>query len=73
MKPFEIQTPALIKAMNAFDHVIESTKSGALENANGRNIINAGKGAVQAVGQELKVRLAAPKLNEIENKAAAAA
>ncbi len=70
MQPFEIRTPALVKAMNAFDHVVETTKAGSMPAADGRNIVNAGKGMVQAVGNELKVRLAQPKLAEAEKKAA---
>lgn len=71
-KPFHVQTPALVKAMGAFEHVIDTTKAGTLEADHGRNIVNAGKGIVQAVGAELKVRLAGPKLAEAETAAAAA-
>lgn len=56
MDTLEIKTPALVKAMNAFDHVIEGTKAGTVDVAPGRNIISAGRGIVSAVGQELRAR-----------------
>lgn len=59
---FDIQTPALKTAMDAFEHVIGQTKVGAIESVNAKNMVQAGSGIVSAVGQELKVRLAAPKL-----------
>jgi hypothetical protein len=68
---FKVQTPALVTAMGAFEHVIDQTKAGTIVAENGRNIVNAGKGIVQTVGQELKVRLAMPKLSELEAPAAA--
>lgn len=70
MTNFEIKTPALIKAMNAFDYVIEGTKAGSIEVAPGRNIIGAGRGIVSAVGQELRVRTT---MAAIDKAAAAAA
>lgn len=70
MNPFKIQTPALVTAMSAFEHVIDNTKAGTIAADAGRNIVQAGKGIVSAVGAELKVRLAAPKIAEDEAKAA---
>lgn len=70
MSTFEVKTPALVKAMNAFDHVIEGTKAGTIEIAPGRNIISAGRGIVSAVGQELRVRTAMAAMGRTENAGA---
>lgn len=59
---FEIETPSLKKAMGAFDHVIDKSKSDQIQPNTARNMVNAGRGIVAAVGTELRVRLAQPKL-----------
>lgn len=64
MKPFEITTPALVKAMQNF----ETATGGTLDTREAAQAIAAGNGIVKAVGQELKVRLAMPKLAAIEAK-----
>lgn len=73
MKTFEIQTPLLKKAATAFGEVMEGRKAGTMERDEGRDIVAAGNGIVRTIGQELKVRLALPKLNAIEAKMAESA
>jgi len=70
---FQIKTPALVSAIAAFDHVIVHTKAGTIKPADAGNMVAAGKGVVQAVGTELRVRLAAPKLAEIARASGQAA
>lgn len=64
MKPFEITTPALQSAMRKF----EAATDGTLETSVARNHVAAASGIVRAVGQELQVRLAAPRLAAQEAK-----
>jgi len=68
MKTFEIQTPALKDAMDAFRNVISGRQSGAIEKDEARDIVAASNGVVKTVGQELRVRLAMPKLTAMESK-----
>lgn len=66
MKPFEITTPSLIEANEAFRKVIDGRQSGAMESDEARDIVAAGNGVVRTIGQELKVRLAMPKIAALE-------
>lgn len=68
MKTFEVQTPALRKAMESAVDVIDGCSDGSLENDRARNMIAASNSITRAVGQELQVRLAAPRLAAIEAK-----
>lgn len=68
MKTFEITTPALREATDAFRGVISGRQSGAMEKDEARDITAAAGGVVRAVGQELKVRLAMPKIAAMEAK-----
>ena len=68
MKTFEIQTPALRDTVSALQDVISGRKGGVVEKDEARDIISAGNGVIRAVGQELKVRLAMPKLAAMEAK-----
>lgn len=68
MKTFEIQTPALREATDAFRGVIAGRQSGTMEKDEARDITAAGNGVVKAIGQELKVRLAMPKIAAMEAK-----
>lgn len=68
MKAFEITTPALKTVTDALTGVIASRQTGAMEKEEARDIISAGKGVISAVGQELKVRLAMPKIAAMEAK-----
>lgn len=68
MKTFEIVTPALREVTDAFRDVIAGRRSGTLEKDEARDIVSAGNSVVRAIGQELKVRLAMPKLAAIEAK-----
>ena len=64
MKSFEITTPALQSAMRKF----EAATDGTLENDVARTHVAAGSGIVRAVAEELKVRLAMPKIAAAEAK-----
>jgi hypothetical protein len=68
MKTFEITTPALKTVTEALTGVISARQTGAMEKDEARDITNASKGVISAVGQELKVRLAMPKLAAMEAK-----
>jgi len=68
MKTFEITTPSLKEAEAAFRGVIAGRQTGAMEHDEARDIVSAGNGVVRAVGQELKVRLAMPKIAAMEAK-----
>lgn len=68
MKTFEITTPALKTVTDALTGVITDRQSGAMEKDEARDIVSAGNGVIRAVGQELKVRLAMPKLIAMEAK-----
>lgn len=68
MKTFEITTPALKTVTDALTSVITDRQSGAMEKDEARDIVSAGNGVIRAVGQELKVRLAMPKLIAMEAK-----
>jgi len=68
MKRFEIQTPALQEASDAFRNVIAGRQDGGMERDEARDIVAAGNGVVRAVGQELKVRLAMPRIAAAEAK-----
>lgn len=68
MKTFEIKTPALKIVTDALTGVIADRQSGAMEKDEARDIVAAGNGVIRAVGQELKVRLAMPKLVALEAK-----
>ncbi len=64
MKTFEITTPALRQAMANFSAATE----GAMEHQEALRAISAGNGMVRAVGQELRVRLALPRILAAEAK-----
>lgn len=64
MKPFEITTPVLLRAMENF----EAATDGTVEHQEAMRHIAAGRGLVSVVGQELKVRLAAPRIAAAEAK-----
>lgn len=64
MKSFEITTPALKDAVTACRDVL----SGLVEGNEAKNRIGAANATISAVGQELKVRLAMPKLAAAEAK-----
>lgn len=68
MKTFEITTPALKTVSDALLGVIDGRKVGTMEKEEARDIVAAGNGVIRAVGQELKVRLAMPKLAAMEAK-----
>lgn len=68
MKTFEILTPALKTVTDALSGVIADRKAGTMEKDEARDIVAAGNGVIRAVGQELKVRLAMPKLAALEAK-----
>ena len=68
MKHFEITTPLLAEAADAFRNVIVGCTDGTMEKDDARNITAAGNGVVRAVGTELKVRLAMPKIAASEAK-----
>lgn len=68
MKTFEITTPALKETVTALQGVISGRQDGSIEKDEARDIIGAGNGVIRAVGQELKVRLAMPKLAAMEAK-----
>lgn len=68
MKTFEITTPALKTVTDALTSVITDRQSSAMEKDEARDIVSAGNGVIRAVGQELKVRLAMPKLIAMEAK-----
>lgn len=63
---FQIKTPALASAMDAFQVAIDRTKVGSIEAVAAKNLVQAGNGVVKMVGQELKVRLAGSKLAAVE-------
>ena len=62
MKPFEIRTPALREAMDAFRIVLSGRQDGSMERDQARDMVAAGNGIVRTVGQELKVRTVMPKI-----------
>ena len=64
MKTFEVTTPALRDAVAACKDVL----TGVVEGQEARNRIGAANATISAVGQELKVRLAMPKLAAMEAK-----
>jgi len=68
MKEFEIKTPILKEAADAFRNVVSGRTSGAMEGDIARDIVAAGNGIVKTVGTELKVRLAMPKIAAMEAK-----
>lgn len=69
MKQFEVVTPALQDAVEACRRVIAGREEGTMEKEEGRDLISAANGITRAVGQELNVRLAMPKLAALEAKA----
>ena len=64
MKTFEITTPELRRAVENFD----AATAGNVDGTEARVLVAAGNGRVRTVGQELKVRLAMPKIAAIEAK-----
>lgn len=68
MKTFEIQTPALQEASDALRNVIAGRQNNTMEREEARDIVAASNGVVRTVGQELKVRLAMPKIAAAEAK-----
>lgn len=64
MQPFEITTPALKHAISACGDVL----NGVVEGGEAKNRIGAANAIISAVGTELKVRLAAPKIAAMEAK-----
>lgn len=73
MKPFEITTPALQIAADAASAVIEGRKAGTMEKDEARDIVAAANATTRAVGTELQVRLAMPKIAAMEAKMVPAA
>lgn len=63
MKQFEIQTPILKESIDLF----RKATNGTLDNNEARTHVAAGNGIVRIVGQELKVRLALPRIEKIES------
>lgn len=68
MKTFEIQTPALKRAADEAIAVIDGRKNGTMEKDEAQDVLVGSNRLIQAVGQELKVRLAMPKLAAMEAK-----
>lgn len=62
MKPFEITTPALRDAVGACRDVL----TGLVEGAEAKNRIGAANATIAAVGQEIKVRIAMPRIAAAE-------
>lgn len=62
MKQFEVKTPILKESIDIFRKAIDGT----LDNSEARTHVAAGNGVVRAVGQELKVRLAMPRIQKID-------
>jgi hypothetical protein len=68
MRPFEIQTPALRSVVESANAVRSGLSSGTMEKDVASGINKADANTVRAVGEELKVRLAMPKLAAMEAK-----
>lgn len=68
MKTFEINTPILKTVTDALTGVIHGREAGLMEKDEARDIVAASNGVTRAVGQELQVRLAMPKLAAIDAK-----
>lgn len=66
MKPFEITTPVLKQASDAALAVIDGRMKGTMEKDEARDIIAGVNATTRTVGEELKVRLAMPKLAAME-------
>lgn len=66
MRQFEIQTPDLRHAIEACRGVISGRQEGTMERDEARDITAAARGIISAVGQELKVRTAMPKIAAME-------
>ena len=64
MKTFEITTPVLNESIALFRRATDGT----MDTKEAANHIAAGNGITKAVGQELKVRLAMPRLAAMEAK-----
>lgn len=68
MKTFEVTTPALKTCVEASLAVINGRRDGSMERDEARDVIGAVNATTRAVGQELQVRLAMPRLAAIEAK-----
>ncbi|HXF53359.1 MAG TPA: hypothetical protein VNK52_04475 [Hyphomicrobiaceae bacterium] len=68
MKSFEVRTPVLCEAVEALRAVIAGRQDGSMEGTQARDIVAAANGLIRAVGQDLRVRLAEPRLAAQEAK-----
>lgn len=67
---FEIKTPDLAHARDALKDVLSSVKKQEMDNKTANTIVSAANGLRSAVAADLRVRLAAPRLAELEQAAA---
>jgi hypothetical protein len=66
--PFEVKTPALIEAIELARAAAEGVQTGRMERGDATVLNTAAGRMINAVGNEIKARLAAPKIAAQEAK-----
>lgn len=65
---YEVETPALRRAMSLLDHAADGLESGSLEARQANHLAMNARARVSVVGMDIKARLAAPKITSQEAK-----